>query len=360
MSENGPILRAQLPAIPERSSSTEGPAGTFSNAGGVSRYQIGGGTAEQAPSQRLAPTVGAGVMRSTMTTDPMTGEKITTNDVLGDVQRGSSGDNAASTAPRFHTSGGRALLGNEIGPNSLVTVAGQTTNVRAALHAGLIVQNAHGVYVSADGSTASTEKTPAQQLEEANAERRAAEESDKDGLPTVAKFDDATEALLSETISKVGSIDAQQAVQAVINNGQLTPELIARIGSQLGLDKDQMTERSNTIVAAFTKQAREVVGDASADAVFAWAREAQPDALNRAMTAHANTGATEGYTQLAGQYFAGLADTKAGRAAILSSPEARAGNVMERNGKLYVNVAGVGFVEYRGALRSGVLTVKHG
>jgi len=355
ISQDGAPIRVQLPAIPTTDPASAGPAGTFSNFGGVARYQVGGGTAEQAPAQRLAP-VGSGVMRSTMTTDPMTGERITTNDVLGDVQRGST-ESATSAAPRFTSAGGRPLMPNEIGPTSIVHVAGQTTNLAAAMHAGLIVRNSHGEYVGADGVGASAEKTPAQQLDEANAERRAAEEqSDKDGLPTVAKFDDATEALLTDTLSKVGSIDAQHAVQAAIsNNGQLTPDLIARLGTQLGLDKEQMTERSNTIVQAFEKQARETVGESSADAIWAWAREAQPADLKRAMTSHANNGDTTGYSRLATQYFENLPNTQAGRALLLATP-----GVTERNGKLYVNTAKAGLVEYRAALKAGLVTAKHG
>lgn len=353
-----PVLRAQLPAIPTSDPTPSGPAGTFTNHGGVSRYTVNS-QVESVPAsgrQIITPN-GNGVLRATTHTDPFTGQSVTTHSQADSVSRASSGDIGPSDAPKFTSTGGRTLMPSEIRGDSLVHIGDQITNVRAALISGLIRPSANGGYESATGATASTEKTPAQQLEEANAQRRAEQEqADKDNLPTVAKFDDATEALLADTIGKVGSIDAQQAVQAAIsNNGQLTPELIQRIGSQLGLDKDQMTERSNTIVAAFERQAREVVGESSADAVFAWAKEVKADDLKRAMISHANTGSTDGYAQLSRQYFEGLGDTQAGRALLLATP-----GVTERGGKLYVNTAKAGLVEYRAALKAGLITAKHG
>jgi len=362
INSDGPVLRSQSPAVIPTDPAASGPQGQFSNFGGVARYQVDGGQAEQAPGQRLAPNVGSGIMRSTTSTDPVTGQRTTVNDVLGDVQRGST-ESAPSTAPKFHTSGGRALIGGEITPNSLVTIDGVTTSVRAALHAGLIVQNDHGVFTSASGATASTEKTPAQQLEEANTQRRAAEEqATKDSVPQVEALDAESEAIMSEATQKIGNLDSAAAIQDILDTGAISEDVSNRLATSLGVSREEADARVNTLKAAFHAQASAAVGNGAAAHVFEWANEAAPKELRAAVLKQVNQGTTTGYKALAIKFYETLADSPKGRDLILNSRDAlaRGVSVDQRTGKVYVTLPQVGKVEWKVAVRQGFISPKHG
>ena len=154
-----PVLRAQYAATPERQSPiTQVPHGTSSNHGGVERFQIHSPVESIPEAQREAirPSVG-GVLRSTTRTNPLDGSRITDTEIGQSISRstdaygndaGSTTNNAPLAPPQFHTSSGRTLMASEITRSSLVTLGnGHTTNVAAALAAGFIVQNGHGVFL---------------------------------------------------------------------------------------------------------------------------------------------------------------------------------------------------------------------
>jgi len=190
-----------------------------------------------------------------------------------------------------------------------------------------------------------------------DAEREQKEEALKDKVPEVEQFDEATEAMLTDTLSKVGNLDSQAALHSVIKNGgELTHELTARIATSLGMDTEATKEHVGHIIEQFRKQAHAAVGENIADAVWEWARNNNRSGdLEAAMYDHANKGTTTGYKALVRGYFESLADTPEGRNIILNATDAKSQGVFrDRNGKLYVTHPKVGRVEWRVAVREGV------
>src|SRR3954469_10888118 len=104
------------------------PEGTFTNHGGMSRYQVTGPTTETVPDQhRVSASLVGGVLRATSSGGSVTEEST------GSLSRASSRDllPSSSDGPVFTSPLGRALMASEITPQSLVSVGGVTTNVRA-------------------------------------------------------------------------------------------------------------------------------------------------------------------------------------------------------------------------------------
>jgi len=358
INQDGPVIRTQF-AAPEASQAptANAPEGSFSNSNGVNRYIVGTNTQERvdekpAPRVFSSPSVG-GVVRATI----VNGEAV---EERGEsISRSHSGELTSheNGAPRFTSSGGVPLMPNQIRPDSLVTVSGVTTSVMAAMNAGLL-RHENGNYVNASGAAASTsEKTDAQKLEEALSQQRAEkEQAEKANAPKVEPLDDASEAIMSEVTQKVGNLDASAAVAAVIDTGDLTSDITARIATSLGVSMDEVGKRAETLKASFTKQASDAVGP-GAETIFAWAREHQAEALRQAMLTHANQGTTAAYRDIAMNYMASLGDTKAGREMIRNATNAAAFGVTvdDRKGKAFVTLPRVGKVEWSVAVRQGLI-----
>jgi hypothetical protein len=194
-----------------------------------------------------------------------------------------------------------------------------------------------------------------------DAKREEEEKAGNTEVPTAEPFDSATEELLSETIKGLGNQSAQAAVHSVINTGELSEGLTAVIAGQLGIEGAQATERAQTIMNAFTAQANAAVGVDSAEAIWAWARENRASALKDAMLRHANEGTTARYQDIAKDYYGSLADTKEGRDLIMASKdaEARGITVDQRTGKVFIIAPKVGKVEWRNAVRLGLIGPNH-
>jgi hypothetical protein len=79
------------------------------------------------------------------------------------------------------------------------------------------------------------------------------------------------------------------------------------------------------------------------------------------MTRHANEGTTARYQDIAADYYGSLADTKEGRDLIMASndAEARGISVDQRTGKVFVTAPKVGKVEWRNAVKLGMIKPNH-
>jgi hypothetical protein len=362
---------------------------TFTNRGGVLRAQVGSASDAQALQRDAAaqkqvdeaqPKWGStarsngGLVRTTIS------DGVATETSIPDVVAGTSGDSEAASGKygviaSARSSGGRPLTGTEITRSSLVTVDGVTTSVAAAVAMGLIrVDGRTGLYVDMNSTgPAVAPQTPAEeraaQLVKDQAElqrivdakREAEEKANTTEVPVAEPFDATTEALLSETIKGLGNQSAQAAVHSIINTGELSAGLTASIAGQLGIEGPQAAERAQVLMGAFKSQADAAVGVDSAEAIWDWARDNRAAALKDAMVRHANEGTTGRYADIAQDYFASLADTQEGRDLIMASNDATARGISvdQRTGKVFITAPKVGKVEWRNAVKLGMIQPNH-
>jgi hypothetical protein len=362
---NGPVIRATINSASQDEPSRGGFTGNF----GVSRYQTGANeqpapavTPQPAPLAPTASLVG-GVLRATTRTNAA-GQTVTTHETAGSLQRASSGDlRTAESGPVFTSPGGRILMPDEIKSDSLVTinVPGRepvTTNVRAAISAGLISQS-RGVY---EGPTGQAPKSPAEQLDEANAQRLAEQEqAGKDTAPQVEPLDAQAEEIMTEAVAKIGNLNGAETVASLIDRGDVSDDLAGRLASALGTDPAGVRQRIDVVLGAMTTQAKHAMGGTGFDEIVEHARAANPKGLREAQLAQANEGTTQAYRSLALDYYATLADTPAGRELILSADGAKERGVFVDRGtnKTYVNIPGIGRVLWSVAVRQGHIEPHH-
>ena len=375
MSQDGVIRSSSfIPDAPAES--------TFTNRGGVLRAQIGSDVdaralqrdaAAQRQIDEAQPKWGSnarndgGLVRTTIIEGVAT-ETTTPTVTSGNTAdlRGTDPVNAGviSTA---RSPSGRALAGHEITATSVVMLPeGIETTAQNAARMGYIrVNPASGLYENGGGNAGATQGPPQTELEKDRAElqrhidakREAEEKAATTEVPVAEPFDNATEALLSETIAGLGNQSAQAAVHSIINTGELSEGLTAAIAGQLGIEGAQATERATQIMGAFKAQADAAVGVDSAEAIWAWARDNRASALKEAMVRHANEGTTGRYAAIAQDYFASLADTEEGRADILASKDATAWQIFAepRSGKLFITHPKAGRLEWKVAVREGLI-----
>jgi len=299
-----------------------------------------------------------GVARTTIatTTDALGATRQTTEKTTADFARVNAGDLSSETtpgAPIFKSSVGRVLTTSEIKPDTLVTVGGVTTNVRAALHAGLL-REVNGQYVSASGVSAS----PAQQQQEPEHQQQQQQQQPPEPAPTIDALDPHSEAIMSDVVSKVAQPLAIGTLRELIDNGENAPSTIERVAEQLNVSPAEAGQRIETLKIAFDGQARRAIGGNS-EAVLEYARQHQPQALKDAMRAHVMDGTTEGYRALARSYIEDLATVNP--QAILSSKDAAARGVrQERDGSITVLHPKAGRVAWKVAVRTGLIKPNFG
>jgi hypothetical protein len=154
-------------------------------------------TPAQPPRFASTARVIGGVVRTTVasSTDAFGTSQNTVTAHEHDLHRADTRDLHPTTGPMFTSPGGsRVLTASEITPAGIVTVGGITTNVAAAIHAGLLRQNDAGQYVSADGVTAAppagTEQEQQQEQQQSNAE-------------PIEPLDPSAEAIMSSVVANL-------------------------------------------------------------------------------------------------------------------------------------------------------------
>lgn len=263
-----------------------------------------------------------------------------------DTQQVTSGDDrgAADAGGQLiaRNANGRTLSREEVRPNSIITIAGIDTSIRAALAAGLIAETPTG-YVPV-GEARGTGNS-----NEGNDPNKAAPTD----APAIEPLDPVSEATISEVVSKVTDGDRASGVRTMIDNGVLSEDITNRMATQLGLTPQQVTEKAAQLDTAFRAQAARVVGSNS-EAVFSWARSHAANDLKLAVLDHVNNGTTSGYKELATRYTESIPEHSP---QLLNAAIGMGLVNRERDGTFTVNHPQSGKVAWKVALRTGLIKV---
>ena len=244
---------------------------------------------------------------------------------------------------------GRRLAPQEIRPDSLVTIQGVTTNVCAAMAAGLIRQSESGQYIGKSGESAAAPQQQQQQQQE----------QEQTPAPAVAEpMAPEVEAVLTEAMPKLSQGTRNAIVTEAIANGSLSTELTQRVAEQLGISTDEAGDRIGKVLDGFAAQAHASIGS-MAPQVLGWARQERAKELNDAMRNQAMNGTTSGFKALARDFLENLPTIPGGADAIINHPDAQAwGARKERDGRVTVQTKSMGRVDWRTAMRSPSLGFK--
>jgi hypothetical protein len=158
-------------------------------------------TPAQPPRFASTARVIGGVVRTTVasSTDAFGTSQNTVTAHEHDLHRADTRDLHPTTGPMFTSPGGsRVLTASEITPAGIVTVGGITTNVAAAIHAGLLRQNDAGQYVSADGVTAAP---PAGTEQEQQQEQQ--QQQQQSSAEPIEPLDPSAEAIMSSVVANL-------------------------------------------------------------------------------------------------------------------------------------------------------------
>jgi hypothetical protein len=146
-------------------------------------------------------------------------------------------------------------------------------------------------------------------------------------------------------------MDVGAAMTSVMEAGVLTPAQLAEAATRLGAAPEQVAAKVETLRAAFAIQAATAVGSQD---ILDWANEHARDALTAAVRSQVNEGSLDGYKAVTKAYMESLPDHRPDL--ILASPDAKArGITRDARGRITLMVPGVGTVDWKTALRSGLI-----
>lgn len=254
---------------------------------------------------------------------------------------------------KAHSSGriteGRAAgrstrVAGSLSDNSIVNVHGMETTVKAALAAGLIVNNGDGTYSVAEGRPA-----PADQKQD---------QTDPALADMEALGDKDAEASLTEVCNKASPVEVLGVVNTLAKGEGLSERLVGKIASQMGIEPGEAMERAETIHKAFIGQAMDTIGKSGLDAqeVVDWAWENKPDLMKKAISRHAADRTTKGYGDVVEAYLDGIEKTSPQTILNAQLPPgctARQG----RDGTIIINTP-QGDFSWKSLLRMGAVSVR--
>ena len=280
-----------------------------------------------------------------------------THEIVG--TRSMSGRDPAPTgdALSVHEPGGRRLLLSEVTPRSLVTIAGVETDVRSAIHAGLLRQNADGSYASVNAVLNAAPAATAPTEQQQQPDQRSDQPQTDQATAVEPLADQEAEQIMSHAVSKMSPGLGNAVLSEIVStDGNLSATTTEQLASALGVSPEEATRRMDKVVGAFTEQANAALGGNHA-MILEYARAHQPQALRDAMTRQARDGTTAGYRALARSFTEDLATYNP--SALLATEFAKANGVREeRDGQITVEVPGMGRVGWRAAVRSGAIKPK--
>ena len=296
---------------------------------------------------RFAPTarVIGGVVRTTIasSTDAFGTEQNTVTAHEHDLHRADSRDLLPTSGAVFTSPGGRVLSASEITPASTVTVGGITTNVRAAMHAGLLKQTDAGQYVSADGVPAAPPTSAEQEQQQQPAPN----------AESIEPLDPSAEAIMTSVVANLPQGIATAVSSELISTGDLSSAVAEIAAERLGITTDEVKQQAAQVQAAFKDQAARAVGP-MAEPIFAFANQFARDELKAAIDKHVMTGSTSGYKALGQKFLTALPSVAPDL--ILESADFQAmGARRERSGEITLMLPQVGRVSWGVAVKQKLI-----
>jgi hypothetical protein len=244
------------------------------------------------------------------------------------------------------TTSGSPVFGSAITKDSIVNVGGSETSVKAAIAAGLVQTNADGSF-SVVSQAARVQAQ--QQQRQAQAEAQNLEIGPQEGVaPQV-------EDTIHTFASSVSPSTVMGAVLDFSNGQEVRDSHIHQAASEMGIEPSAVRSMVDQVRGAFETQARAVVDNCglSSDEVFAWAYQNKPEMMKDAIHQQATMRTTKGYQKVAQTYMENL-DT-INPQALLNAQLGQGLKVMKaNNGKIVIQTP-KGQIEYRAAVRSGLI-----
>lgn len=120
--------------------------------------------------------------------------------------------------------------------------------------------------------------------------------------------DEAADRDYSALVDSTGGIEQAQAIEQIVQNGEIDGRTLGTLASQLRCEPEQLAARVAPVMKAFEEQARSVMSEGGLDsnAVVAWAQQNAPDKLKAAMNRQATMRQTAGYAELRQGYLENL------------------------------------------------------
>ena len=225
---------------------------------------------------------------------------------------------------------------------------------------GLLAKDDQGRYYQPNRQSDSVQRnlTAEEQLQEA-LQRQQKPEADDSGTDKVPDLAPELHEMATNFVQSTDNLTVTSATREIIDTGGLSDQTVTSIATQMGLEPDEVRNRATALNNALLSQARDLTAahigtPEAADDVFAWAREHAPSLLRDAIQDHVNNEQSGGYARLARAYLEVLPERNPEM--ILNSPDAKARDIKrDHNGVITVAIEGAGRVEWRVAVRQGLI-----
>lgn len=165
--------------------------------------------------------------------------------------------------------------------------------------------------------------------------------------------DEAVDRDYSALVETTAGIEQQQAIQQVVETGEIDARTLSALASQLHVEPDQLQGRIAPIMEAFKQQALDVMseGGLSGDAVVAWAQQHKADAFQKAMHQQGTMRQTGGYAALRTEYLETL-DEHSPSVALNAELGSGCSQYQNAKGQIMVRVPGMSEMRWKTAIKS--------
>ncbi len=189
---------------------------------------------------------------------------------------------------------GTPVAPSEIGPETLVTLAGMQGDLLGFERMGLVERKPDGTYVL--GTYFAAEQA---------LERQAQEQEEADA-PLEGTGNAEAETFINTLAAAVSMGDQMQAIHEITSGGKLSVATAGVIASQLGCDARDVLDRAEILSDAFAVQAVQACAASGGEDVIEWAKTHRSAELRKAMSLQATQRSTKGYRDLGRDYLSNL------------------------------------------------------
>ncbi|WP_404292409.1 hypothetical protein ACD578_08935 [Microvirga sp. RSM25] len=230
-------------------------------------------------------------------------------------------------------------------PNDILQIAGMEVTVAIAESQGLIEKDVSGRYVLVPDrpSQILAENTPQESLEDQG-----------EALSDAAVEADFAALVQASTASTQFAILGQ-----VVNEGEVNPNTMHRVSSELGIHPQEAEARLGKVMEGFKAQAISTfhqAGIEDPDGFVAWAQHNHPGDFKAAMHSHGVERSTKAYQPLTQEYLSTIADRDP--EAILEAQLGQGITATKQGNTVILTIPGVGQVDYKTAVREGLISVR--
>lgn len=310
-------------------------------------YQVGAPEGAQPDTSNLLPEGARPVnLRIGNTVTSVNGDTVQTMGITSintaNLPNGETGALATGRTPW-----GSPRAASELKPSDLITISGQEMTIQIAERIGLLERDPMGRYVEVPNGVERLTEEPKQAVPEdlQTGNEQALGEKEEQALASIC--------------AQVSPGTQVSVMSQLIEHGELNPNTLHRAASESGIHPDVLSGQLDPIIAGFKAQADATVKALGAEDTadfWDWAQEHAAKDLSDAMRKHGMMRTTKAYEPLYQRYVEGLADRDAD--AILNARLGGGITAQKIDGKVVLNLPGVGQVPYSVAVKRGLITVR--